>query len=607
MDSERFRPIKLVKNESYSTYQLWAVAKGKSDLESAMTISILTTLAWLRTRFRDFTIPEALLCPEPDRYNEVQLSDFRSLQLHEGYNVEIVSLPEEKIWALELEEPDFGSDPGNPDQARKPVAGRMFETNIAFRIYQNRLECGFQTIVRDPVGSSPCEVYRPSVVKLLARNPLVGLSQIYPLREQLHDLPSLAALRRLKEYLRDRDAQLPAVLFLEYMPEEEPIDIKPPKEWANVLPFDPIHSKLAPLAPASEPRETPKVPYNPDVLVRYKMGFAHFFVLRYADISEFNRMFQLSAEPGDICMMEPDNFGGKLSIWSYQKNNARREIMLKELEQLISNYPMRKPVQFGNILFCKQAKLKSWDGLTQALNSQEEIIRKSQEREQLLELSWSERLRISEERNGLLEDKIKRLQDQSEDMLKQMHALRSESERTVERNSLQLREMEKEIEYYKSLRERPERADQVPAWVEKRFAKRLIFHPRARELITETPTNEIDLRLLCDALEYLATEYRDKMEGEITEEELLSRCSKKYNRPFEVVPVGTTTIEYTPSEYKIKYYIGFKGKPIESDLNLHLRVGTDAEKLLRIYFLYDTEKRLVVVGSLPKHLRTVKL
>ena len=59
-----------------------------------------------------------------------------------------------------------------------------------------------------------------------------------------------------------------------------------------------------------------------------------------------------------------------------------------------------------------------------------------------------------------------------------------------------------------------------------------------------------------------------------------------------------------PAEYKIKYFEGYKGKPVESLLDYHLKVGNDAENLLRIYFLFDETKKLIVVGSLPEHLKT---
>ena len=88
---------------------------------------------------------------------------------------------------------------------------------------------------------------------------------------------------------------------------------------------------------------------------------------------------------------------------------------------------------------------------------------------------------------------------------------------------------------------------------------------------------------------------------------MLTRCSEKYGRPFDVSPVGQATIEFTPSEYRIKYFRNVQGKEQDSDLNYHLRVGNDSENLLRIYFLHDDEQRVIVVGSLPDHLRSVKI
>jgi len=91
----------------------------------------------------------------------------------------------------------------------------------------------------------------------------------------------------------------------------------------------------------------------------------------------------------------------------------------------------------------------------------------------------------------------------------------------------------------------------------------------------------------------------------IDEEEMNNRCTQKYGRPFDVVPsAGVSGVRY-PKEYKIKYYLGHKGKPVESLLDYHLRVGNDNERQLRVYFLYDNEKKLIVVGSLPEHLPTV--
>ena len=87
----------------------------------------------------------------------------------------------------------------------------------------------------------------------------------------------------------------------------------------------------------------------------------------------------------------------------------------------------------------------------------------------------------------------------------------------------------------------------------------------------------------------------------------LTRCGEKYGRPFEVKPTGQVTIEFTPGEYKIKYGKNALGKDADSDLDYHLRVGNDSGNLLRVYFLHDDEQKLIVVGSLPDHLRSMKI
>lgn len=89
---------------------------------------------------------------------------------------------------------------------------------------------------------------------------------------------------------------------------------------------------------------------------------------------------------------------------------------------------------------------------------------------------------------------------------------------------------------------------------------------------------------------------------------MYGRCSEKYGRRFEIKTTGENTINFTPGQYKIKYYQNPRTeKLMESGLDYHLRVGSDPQNLLRIYFLHDDEKKLIVVGSLPRHLRAVTI
>ena len=67
------------------------------------------------------------------------------------------------------------------------------------------------------------------------------------------------------------------------------------------------------------------------------------------------------------------------------------------------------------------------------------------------------------------------------------------------------------------------------------------------------------------------------------------------------------SIDFTPGQYKIRYCPGNQGKPVDCPLDYHLRVGNDAEYLLRIYFLHDDKKKRIMVGSLPRHLRAATI
>lgn len=605
-------PLKLVKNVTYPSYQLWAIASNtKTPPQEAMKITVLTVMAWLRERFRELPVPQALQTPDAAQYKEISLSDFPSIHINEGYTVDIVSLPEEQVWALQLLEPDLGSEPGNPNQLRKPVPGRLFETNIGFRISGNRLECGFKTMVAQPEQcKEACEAFRLAVIKLLVTNPLVGLRHAYPILRQVHKLDTMSQIRQLKNYLKQQTSALPVVVFIPWIDREKSFlsECAPEQFLAQFQESKCFQEHfIQKQTQQVKSKPLPEIPYDTRNLAYYKMGYAHFFHLHNSCLKEYQRVFSCQAHPGDVFLLEPEAFGGKITRFPYTSTTEGQRKLIWSLEQQIQDYPQNKPVHFGNILFVKQAKLLGQDKLLQSRQSMEERVRTYGEHEELLNQEWQEKLREKEALLTLQKKKNQRLQERISQYDSRETAFRAECVRNTEKLEKRLHEQEEETSYYKSLLSRPERTAQIPSWVEQRFSGRMLFHSRAKDLICATPTSEVDMKLLCDALEYLATDYRDSVEGIITHEELLHRCAQKYNRPFDVSSVGTSTIEFTPMDYKIKYYIGAKGKPVESPLNLHLRVGNDPENLLRIYFLYDKEKRLVVVGSLPKHLRAVQI
>lgn len=184
MERKSYSVIKLIQSRLYPTFQLSAtMANSKTDPKDGLKIAALTTMAWLRDRLVS-DVPEAFAKADPENYQSLEQDDIPSIRISRGFVIDIVSLLDQGIWSLQITEPDLGSEPGNPDQRRQPVPGRVIETNIAFRVFGQALECAFQTVISDPeTGAEPCEVYRLAVVKKLMRNSAFGLKQIVRLEE----------------------------------------------------------------------------------------------------------------------------------------------------------------------------------------------------------------------------------------------------------------------------------------------------------------------------------------------------------------------------------------------------------------------------------------
>lgn len=210
-----YRTVRLIRNQSYPTYQLRAtMANSKTSPQEGLRLAALTTMDWLRQRLGENAPEEVLHLPEPADYRSVSDESLVSFHIHSGYVVDVVSLPAQGIWTLQITEPDLGSDPGDPGQARQAVPGRVIETNIGYRIIGTQLECGFQTVVSDPEGTeAQAEVYRLAVVRQLLEHLDFGLRQIIPLSYKVGSITSAEQLKDLFSIWRAKENHLPCVIF----------------------------------------------------------------------------------------------------------------------------------------------------------------------------------------------------------------------------------------------------------------------------------------------------------------------------------------------------------------------------------------------------------
>ena len=602
-----YQPLLLLRNVSYPTYQLHAIAgKGTNAPQTVLKIAILETIKWLKLRFRAFELPQELDMPEPEEYEVFDLSDLSSFHLDMGYKLQVIWLPNRGIWTMQLTEPDLGDKPGAEDKKRMPVPGRLFETNVSYNMIASGVECGFKTVVHEPQGTKAgCEVYRLAFIKNLARNPKVGLWQTWPIIDEAHTLSDYADIKRMKNWLADPGRMMPAVVFSEYAMPAEPspcvlrTDMQPALT-ADRIPYRGFDRPMRALIMGQDAK--PSLPLDISSLTRYRMGYAQFFVLTAAQREAFIENVGRHIGNGEILIIEPSAFGGKTTLIPCDTIEANHEKAIKNLDVLVQNYPKGKAVSFGQCVFVPQAQALEREAIINLHQSKDEMVRSFLEQKDEIESRYRQKLAEQAEKSNESERRIGRLKDKVNELEEEKRALKFGLSEIESRYKKKLAEKEGQIRYFKGLKCRPRGLSGVAAWVEERFEGRLILPEKAKDLLGKTRPEEVDLPLLCDALEYLAMEYRDELIGLIDKETRDRICSEKYGRPFEVVPTTSLSVQMYSAEYKIKYYTGFKGKPIESLLDLHLRVGRNSANLLRIYFLYDKKRKLIVVGSLPKHL-----
>ena len=646
MAIKQFKPILLKKNITYPTYQLYATVNNTDTAPTdALKICILHTLEWMREKFRAFETPEPLIAPAPAEYEKFSLDSLSSFSINEGYSVDSVWLPDLNSWSIQLVEPDISG------VFRAPVPGRVFTTNIGFHIVDNIVHCGFQTLVSDPEDCKEvCDVFRPAVVKHIARNKQVGLRQVRTLIEHPRIIDTYEQIRSLREFIRSDSRTLPIAVFTYATDSSEPEDkieeitkSKPvisvsdlrrsphveynqkrfekqfsvrdgltermknlpdhPLAMINSRENDPAPKQTAPVKAEPAEKAEPFLPYELDELSHDKMGYGYVAVVTADKLEEFNKVMGLELCGGDVLLTVPERFGAA-EVFPYKKHRRAPEMLLEKIGSIIQTYSLNKPVEFPNVIFSTKARLHQQELIISGNASVEEILRQQTERENTLIQQGKEQVRKVEEQLALRDEKVRRLNEQIEQHNSELAVMRLRLDEEKNRHEEEKRQLEQKIAYLISREERPDDISGVIAWAQERFGDTIIFHDRAVEKLEKLST-PVDVMLLCDCLEYLATEYYRFYTKQISESERDRICSEKYNRPIEVAPSGAEAIKNLPLHYKVKYDFADGSPRREVALDMHLRIGVATPFLIRIYFFYDKVSRKFVIGSLPEHLPTL--
>lgn len=621
MEIRRHHVIRLLQNRQYPTYQLYAeMANKKTAPRDGLRLAALTTMEWLRQRLQN-NIPPELDQPEPAHFREVSDECLKSFHMSNGFVIDIVSLPEQGLWTLQITEPDLGSEPGCPDQERQPVPGRVFVTNVGFLISGQTLECGFQSVISDPEFTiEPADVYRITVARRLMANPDFGLRQLTVLGTKAERIETINQIRNLIATQKHEKNHLPIIIFTRARRETPkappPMVLGQASTPPFVMPLGkaglsfPVQGSGLPVMSGPAPAVDKQifVPYDVDAFAKETVTFSRSYLLSDKLLDRFNAEVGTMLRPGDILLLDPGIWGGMQTVYPFRTNQRSRDEELNKLRKTVLFYPRGKAVSFGSVHFLSTARQNLMDISQDALRQSKEVSDQYALDCAVQQEHWNTVLTVKEQENQALREQLSRQREYLERLEQEKAELREANKKKLSALHAEITARDQAIEFYRRRLDQPKEHSEIAPWVKKHFDRRLILHSRAVSLLAEKSAQGVDVGLICDALDFLATDYWDNRYLRIPDHEMYKRCSEKYGRRFEIKPTGENTINFTPGQYKIKYYDNPRtGKKMESALDYHLRVGSAPESLLRIYFLHDDSKKLIVVGSLPRHLRAVTI
>ncbi len=143
-------------------------------------------------------------------------------------------------------------------------------------------------------------------------------------------------------------------------------------------------------------------------------------------------------------------------------------------------------------------------------------------------------------------------------------------------------------------RELPKDYETLADWINKNYAGRIVLHQRAKKGIKNAVFS--DIKLLCQAVDCLGSDYYDMKLGKIRPEEYKCRLSKLH------LEDSLTISDSSAGEYKEQYNVTVEGKKHKLDRHIKYGVSRDPRECLRIYYYWDDESNMIVIGNMPAHL-----
>lgn len=543
-----------------TTYRFRAMAGHLlDDPGQAYERTIEKVLEWLSKK-------EPHLLPIPDWH----MPGFRKEE--QGQVLEVVSLPNRSIWAARLTHPDVGLG-----EQYKPVAGRSWTTDVSVVSVGGQVHLGIEVFAStlNPEAPQPAFI-RPGAVKSLCES--VGLAQVRPLDGKAWTIRSAEDLDALEILLTDRDRDLAVIVASQ----------PDPRHWTG-------------------PGEAPETLPDCDALARKTLGYAH--VVRLP----FNLSFEWTKRVGkawsvfdgavrtympgldferDSLSAHPLAFKDRILAFSSEQAQgpeAFRDFLVKKMWVTMP----RVPFPWQPIVFVPEARVIEAEEQARVTLGGEACV-DCQDLYEKQAGALREKIRAAEEETNKWAQMADEYQKELDYHRQQTHVLQG----AVETLRAQLEE--KTGKPLDDVIPIPGTYEGMFDWVDRHLAGRLVFLPRAARAVKDAVYQ--DVPLVYKGLLLLANEYRNMRLGyEGEKERFEARCGElalRFSGSMTEVAVG---------EYADEYYAEYPvGSGLKRMMDFHLRRGNsrDDRLCLGIYFFWDEQARLVVVGSLPAHLRT---
>ena len=138
----------------------------------------------------------------------------------------------------------------------------------------------------------------------------------------------------------------------------------------------------------------------------------------------------------------------------------------------------------------------------------------------------------------------------------------------------------------------------IEDWIGRDYPDRLFLHPRAARSLKSAAYENVKLVYQC--LKLLASSYYDYCTGQGTYERFIDACKQVDPGLTE----GGSITDAAAGMQGDSYFLQYNGK--KRKLERHLTKGNSKDRryCLRIYFFWDDQDQVVVIGDLPHHLDT---